>query len=323
MLGRVAVLTLGLVFAQPDTTGGDSLAGKPYRLVEGGPVTVRVKMAEKRSQQLTIGDRIKVAVEVAHPKNLTVSPPFVEKTEEFLVLDQKHQIRYQKDTAFEIYHLTLALFTVGKKKLPPFLVTYRDVGGLAAAASDSLPVEVMSLLSDRMEDINDIKPPVEYPNLLPVVLLLILLVLIAGGYFGYRLLVRYRQKKEVPVPPLSPWEEAEAALAAVPVAELLRTGQLKQYYYLVSEIVKRYLTRRFGFPAIDETTTEILRELRQRRLPELDQFIQFFFEADRVKYAKVISEHPEKLVDFARELVAQTKPTPAANAASVAAGSGG
>lgn len=316
------VLLRGLVFAQPDTTGGDSLAGKPYRLVEGGPVAVRVKMAEKKSQQLTIGDRVKVAVVVAHPRGLTVSPPFVEKTDEFLVVEQKHQIRYRKDTVLDVYHLTLALFTVGKKKLSPFLVTYRDVDGLCATASDSLPVEVKSLLSERMADINDIKAQVEYPNLLPVVLLLVLLVLIAGGYFGYRWLVRYRQKKAVPVPPPSPWEEAEAALAAVPVAELLRTGQLKRYYYLVSQIVKRYLTRRFGFPAIDETTTEILRELRQRKLPELDQFTQFFFETDRVKYAKVISEQPEKLVDFARQLVARTKPAPEPNGAPVAAVSG-
>ncbi|MGQ9678924.1 MAG: hypothetical protein ACUVUD_06575 [bacterium] len=327
MLGRVAVLALvllpGFVFAQPDTAGGDSVAVLPYRLVEAGPVEVRVKMAEKMSRQLTIGDRVKVELVVAHPRGLTVSPPFVEKSDEVLLLDQKHQIRYKRDTVLDVYHLTLALFTVGKKRLPPFLVTYRDVGGLCAASSDSLTVEVKSLLSERMEDINDIKAQVEYPNLLPVVLLLVLLVLIAGGYLGYRLLVRYREKKAVAVSPLSPWEEAEAALATVPVAELVRTGQLKLYYYLVSEIVKRYLTRRFGFPAIDETTTEILRELRQRKLPELDQFNQFFFEVDRVKYAKVIPGQPEKLVDFARQLVARTKPAPEPNTAPVPAVSGG
>ncbi|MCR4424030.1 MAG: DUF4381 family protein [bacterium] len=303
------VLLFGLIWAQSDSLA-DTTPARPYRLVQDGPVRVTVRVTEKKGKGLTIGDRLKVAVTVSHPRNLTVSPPFVEKADDFTVSEQRHEIHFRGDTAFDVYNLTLVLWTVGERKLPPFLVTYQDVSGLCAAASDSLPVKVMSLIDERMQDINDIKPQVEFPNLIPLWVLLGALVLGAGGYWGYRLLRRYRQKQVALAPLLSPWEEALRALEQVPVEELLSSGQVKRYYYTVSEIVKRYLTRRFEFPAIDQTTSEILRELRQRKLPEFERFRAFFFETDRVKYAKHIPDKPQEVVVQARQLVELTMPAP-------------
>ncbi len=302
-------LLLALAGAQVDSLASDTVA-RPYRIVEGGPVRVMVKVQEKRGKPLTIGDRLKLELAVSYPRSLTVSPPFVEKADEFTVTEQKHQIRYRGDTVVDIYNLTLALWRTGEKKLPPFLVTYQDASGLVAAASDSLPVKVVSLIDERMQDINDIKRQREFPNLIPVWVLLAVLALGGAGYFGYRLLRRYRRKRAEPAPLLSPWDEAFRALKQVPVEEWLSSGQVKRYYYTVSEIVKRYLTRRFEFPAIDQTTSEILRELRQRRLSELERFRSFFFETDRVKYAKHIPNKPEELVVQARQLVELTMPAP-------------
>jgi len=309
--GIVLVLGLlfGLIWAQADSLA-DTTPPRPYRLVQDGPVRVAVRVTEKKGKALTIGDRLKVAVTVSYPRNLTVSPPFVEKGDDFTVSEQRHQIHFRGDTAFDVYNLTLVLWTVGERKLPPFLVTYQDGSGLCAAASDSLPVRVLSLINERMQDINDIKPQVEFPNLMPLWVLLGALVLVAGGYWGYRLLRRFRQKQAELAPLLSPWEEALRALEQVPVEELLGNGQVKRYYYTISEIVKRYLTRRFGFPAIDQTTSEILRELRQRKVPEVERFRLFFFETDRVKYAKHIPDKPQEVVVQARQLVELTMPAP-------------
>jgi hypothetical protein len=90
-----------------------------------------------------------------------------------------------------------------------------------------------------------------------------------------------------------PWTEALGALAAIPVAEWLDAGQVKRYYYTASEILKRYLERRFEFPAREQTSTEIFREMKVRKVPERDGFGDFFRGADMVKYAKVVPPRPE------------------------------
>ncbi len=313
---RVLVLVmmlLGVGAAVEDT------AVPPYRLVSDGPVRLTVRRVDRRRAPLTIGDRLQVELTVRHPRAVEVSSPFVERADDFIITDRKRTVRYQGDTVLEVYHLTLAIFAVGEVKLPPFLVTYQDVPGLAASASDSLAVTVKSVLPEKMTDINDLKPQVEFPNLLPLWIFLGVLGGLGLGYLGWRFF-RRRKGEEMAVVTLPPWEEAERALAGIPVEEWLRSGQLKRYYYAVSEIVKRYLTRRFEFPAVDQTTSEILRELRARRLPVVERFGEFFLNADLVKYSKYVPPAPERLVEEARWLVNATRPEPAGEGVPATAG---
>ncbi len=313
---RVLVLVL-LIFGLLRADEADT--APPYRLVTDGPVRVTVRRIDRRARPLTIGDRLQVELTVRHPRAIEVSAPFVERADDFVITDRKRMVRYQGDTVLDVYHLTLAIFAVGEVKLPPFLVTYQDVSGLAASASESLAVTVKSVLPEKMTDINDLKPQVEFPNLLPLWIFLGALGGAGLGYLGWRFL-RRRKREEVAVATLPPWEEAERALTGIPVEEWLRSGQLKRYYYAVSEIVKRYLTRRFGFPAVDQTTSEILRELRARRLPVVERFGEFFVNADLVKYSKYIPPAPERLVEEARWLVNATRPEPAGEGAPATAG---
>lgn len=301
MLGLVMLVFCG---------AADSLAPS-YRVVREGPVRVEVRVVRPRGRPLTIGDRLVLEVLVRHPKGLAVSAPFFEEPERQMILESRRAIRLVRDTAFDSYRMTVAVFAVGVERLAPVMVTYQDAQGVCAAVSDSLPVRVQSLLSAQQADIHDLKPQVEFPNPLVFWMLGAGLALGAAGYLGYRLRRRYRANVRVESAPVPPWDEALAALDAVPVAELLSTGQLKRYYYTVSEIIKRYLTRRFDFPALDSTTSEILRELRQRRLPAVDRFGAFFLDADLVKYSKYVPAEPERLVEHARELVRLTTPTPA------------
>ena len=77
-------------------------------------------------------------------------------------------------------------------------------------------------------------------------------------------------------------------------------------------MLKRYLTRRFGFPALDQTTTEIVRAMKAAKTPEREGFGEFFQRADMVKYAKFIPPTVEAaaVVQTARELVKATTPKP-------------
>ncbi|MEO0079803.1 MAG: hypothetical protein ABIK44_03905 [candidate division WOR-3 bacterium] len=284
-----------------------------YRIVTDGPVRLSVRLLPRRpSRPLTIGDRFELELVVKRPRNITVSPPFPADPGDFVVLEQHSRIRYQGDTILDIYRLKLVAFVVGEVKLSPFLVTWQDVTGTMAAASDSLPLKIVSLMPKDMTDINDIKPQVQFPNPVPIWVGLGMVLAAGLGWFGYKLFRRLQKRGAEPAPLPEPWDEALAALAGLPALDWLEAGEVKRLYYAVSEILKRYLTRRYGFPAIDQTTTEIAWELKRQRLMVRDRFVDFFRRADMVKFAKLVPpcNETEAVVAAARALVEATTPKP-------------
>jgi hypothetical protein len=286
--------------------------------VTDGSVTVTGRLLPRRSRKsLTVGDRFEAEYTVRHHRDTRVSPLVTQSAGDFVVTDQRLTTRYHGDTILDVYRLELAGFATSPPgdsgpgpKVPPFLVTWATGSEVWAAQSDSLPVEITSVLAEGMEDINELKPQVSVPNLLPLFIAGAVILAAALTYLGFRLYRRLRRRKAEAEPPLAPWDEALAALGALPVLEWLDKGLVKKYYYAVSEIVKRYLSRRFGFAAVDETTTEIVRELKTAKVPERDRFTEFFYGADMVKYAKYLPSKPETAVDVARDLVRATTPKP-------------
>ena len=80
--------------------------------------------------------------------------------------------RYKGDTIVDVHTFKMAAFATGELKLPPFIVAYPSNGEVLAAASDSIPVKVVSVMPKDMKDINDLKQQVQFPNYLPMWILL-------------------------------------------------------------------------------------------------------------------------------------------------------
>jgi hypothetical protein len=296
--------------ALPDTTARDTAPA--YRIVSGGPVSVSAKLLPRPKRDLTVGDRFKLELVVKHHRAVKVAEPFTPTLDPFMILDKKSVTRYAGDTIVDIHTLTMAAFATGEPKIPPFIVPYPAEGEVRAAASDSIPVKVASVLPKDMKDINDLKPQIQFPNLLPIWIILALFAAAGLGYAGWRLYRRYRRIRLYGAPLPDPWDEALAALDRVPADDWLASGHFKRYYYTVSEVLKRYLTRRFEFPALDQTTTEILRAMKAAKTPEREGFGEFFQRADMVKYAKFVPPAAEAaaVIPTARELVKATTPKP-------------
>lgn len=301
--------------ASPDTTARDAVARDTtpaYRIVTGGPVSVSAKLLPRPKRELTVGDRFKLELTVKHYRNTKVGEPFSPSLDPFMILDRKSVTRYAGDTIVDVHTLTMAAFATGEPKIPPFIVPYPSEGEVVAAASDSIPVKVASVMSKDMKDINDLKPQIQFPNFLPIWIILGIMAAAGLGYAGWRLYRRYRRIKLYGAPLPDPWDEALAALEKIPVEDWLGSGHFKRHYYTVSEVLKRYLTRRFGFPALDQTTTEIVRAMKSAKTPEREGFGEFFQRADMVKYAKFVPPlaEMESVIPTARELVKATTPKP-------------
>jgi hypothetical protein len=138
-----------------------------------------------------------------------------------------------------------------------------------------------------MTDIHDIKPLLSMgPDLQ---WLYWLLAALAIG--GLALLVWYlwhRRKKPEPSipapPPVPPHIEAHQALDAL-AAQTGISG--KRYYFRLSAILRRYLERRYGFPAAEMTTEELLPRLDGLPLDaDLSPALKAFcLSADPIKFA--------------------------------------
>lgn len=218
--------------------------------------------------------------------------------------------------------ILLQSFDSGDYRLAP---VYYIAGG-DTVASNRLVLRVLPVIGDSLTlndfaDISDIDR--KWADYLPdfIVdywgLILTLLILAGAGIYGF---IWYQRRKTAPEekvekkPLLSPYEQAMVDLSALRSRNLCERGQEKEYYSELTDILRIYLMRRFGINAMEMTSTQILKALRDNpdtRMSKkyMDQVLEI---ADFVKFAKVrpLPADNVKTYDNAVNFVEDTRPTP-------------
>jgi len=260
--------------------------------------------------RLTVGDRFEVALTVTSPPRSLITGPLADSMGVFVVAGEKRKTSVRSDRAETRYRLSVAGFEAGRHALPRFAFLVQSGAKTDTLRSDTASVTIASVLSAKMSDIYGLAPPETFPNRLLWILPGLAVLLAVLAVFGRRLYRRLRTIREQSLSPLPPWEEALAALDAMPWREWLEAGQAKRYYYALSQVLKRYIERRFEFDAVEQTTTELLLSMRAHKTPMRDDIGKFFTRYDLVKYAKWVppTEEAGSAIDQVREFVVKTKP---------------
>lgn len=185
---------------------------------------------------------------------------------------------------------------VGSYVIPPVKLSYTDhMGELKELQSPQIFIEVKSGLQDKpagaSADIIDIKPIQEIPRpLRPVFLygaVVLFLSLIAGTVFW---LSRRKRRHRAAAPPKPAHQLALEELEALNRDQLIEKGIMREYYFRLSEIFRRYIERRFHIPAVERTTEELVpdiitsQELSSAIKAEMRDILRF---ADLVKFARL------------------------------------
>jgi hypothetical protein len=263
-----------------------------------------------QNKELTIGDPFVVDLILSYPQGTDVSAPFVDSIEPFVVLDQHNKTIQKTGRVINTYNMKLVAFSTGDLEIPVFKFLYRHDDTSDTLTSNAVGISIASVMDEDMSDINDIKKAVEYPDYLPLIIAGIIVICILAGYFVYRFIKTVQKARIIarPLPP--PWIEAIAAIDNMPIKEWLEKGLVKRYYYALSEVLKRYIARRFEFNAAEQTTTELVYNMKLAKIPARDDFTVFFTRADMVKYAKFIppKEESQMAAQNAKSLVNRTKP---------------
>jgi hypothetical protein len=272
--------------------------------------SIKTSVSRKR---ILIGDRIRYKVEIFSRLDLEIEfPKFKDnKIDECEIKDSGKEIKrplFRGITEY-IYWLDITSYYIGKRKVPPVEIKYREKGegNWKTLKTEEIDFTVESVLPKdvRLYDIKDIKGPL-YPFSL-----MRLLTWIAAGCFIIWLVIKLFKKLKKKVPPKFPHEIAVEALEAA-MTEYSKTGDVKEYYVSISDIVRRYIETVFKVRAPEMTTQEFLASLggSWKISDAYKELLKIFMEAcDLVKFAKhaPLKEEINSVFTTAKKFVEETK----------------
>lgn len=266
-------------------------------------------------KKILVGDWIKYKIEVSSSTDLKILWPVLPDTfGPFEVIS-----RTDIDSAFSgnlikrTQEFTLSCYDSGTMIFPRVPVFYLKKGdtGVKNILTDSFLVSVDYVKLDSTREIKPIKAPLKMPitlrELVPFIIILAIIELIAFLVFYYR----YRKKNKPVVirqrPSAPPHVTALEKLKELEEQKLWQKGEVKRYHIELTDITREFMEYRFDIHALESTTDEIIKEIRQyisdeKLLTDLKNFLEI---SDLVKFAKMIPlpDENEKCLQTSYELV--------------------
>ncbi|MBN1674402.1 MAG: hypothetical protein JXR37_25365 [Kiritimatiellae bacterium] len=297
-------------------------AGGVEKVTELGPATARLSIDRT---EITIADRVNLVLEVTVEEAYEAQlPAFGEKLEQFGIVDyetaQPKLLEGNKLLHRRAY--VLEPFLSGDYLIPPMKVVFWKKGEEGAKKheleTEELTVRVKSLLPEKVAEltINDIAPPVELPARKRAWWIG---VAAAGGLaLAVGLVVALARRKRgaaqaAAAERIPAHDQAFAELENLLARDLINQGQIKAFYQGVSDILRRYIERRFGLRAPERTTEEFLAELGNTNVlaPAHKDLLKVFLgHCDLVKFAEHQPEKADiqKTFDSCKTFILETKP---------------
>lgn len=191
--------------------------------------------------------------------------------------------------------IVLTSFDSGRQLIPqiPLAISTLDNDSSFKIYTDSVAVNVTYAPTDSIMPFHDIKPIIEVKRTFPwwawALVALAILLLIAWIFFLRKFLTK---KKDTVIfeSKLSPYDEAMESLSSLEKEELLQNNQIKEYHIRLTEIFKRYLSRKSNTYQMHLTTDELLIELNELDLPkeQIATFANCLRMGNAVKFAQYV-----------------------------------
>ena len=269
------------------------------------PVSVDAKVD---NMQPTLGDIITYSITVKHDPDIILH---MEKVE-----DGKHKLKSDSNQSIQEFWLKLRIDKTGPIILPAIPVWFdapdqnkQLVRGKILTPEISIEVQSLLQLENNASDIKDIKP---IANIKPpwthyLWKALGVVCLLALAYF---LLKKWRnsspEKKETAII-LTAEQKAMQELEELQKREWMKLGRVRDHFFELSEIFRRYLENRYLFPAQEWTTEEITAHFKSSSDLTDSQKLQsraILTDIDQVKFAKAEahSDPIELIIRFIKEV---------------------
>lgn len=237
-------------------------------------------------------------------------------------------VRREGGRIIERLRVPVQVFDSGFYRLPPFVyLTASDSVGSNEVELTVVPVKVGE--NDAISDYRDITDPSDrsFWDWMPDWLydlwwlwILLIAAVVAAVYFGrkYRKTGKFITLPDRPQP--KPWTVALQRLEELKAKNLWENGMEKEYFTQLTDILRDYLSARFGINAMEMTSRQIMQTLAdQADVREHRGYVRKILDvADFVKFAKVRPlpadnvEAYDNAVNFVKETI-EKDPEPIAD----------
>ena len=272
------------------------------------------------SLQIFIGEQAKIKLETSFDANQKAQFPHFNDTivpgvEIVEIAKPDTQYLNDKKRLLITQEYTVTSFDSALYYLPPFEVT---VDG-KSYKSKALALKVYSVPVDTLHpeqyygQKTIMQPPFAWEDWAAIIWLSLLAIplLLLVIFF----IIRYNDNKPIirkikVEPKLPPHQQALKEIERIKEEKVWQKGRSKEYYTELTDTIRTYIKDRFGFNALEMTSSEIIDKLLDINDKESIQELKSLFDtADLVKFAKLdplINENDRNLMT-AIEFVDQTK----------------
>lgn len=258
---------------------------------------------------ISIGEQSNLNLKVNAPDDVTVDWPQVGDTiiTEIEILS-KGELKETKENGRTNYeqNLTITSFDSGYYAIPPFVfkATMPD-GSVKTFETDAILYEVHTIEVDTTANIKAIKPIMSVPvTVREIATFTILSILVLALIIGMKLLNDYIERKRkiadgtTPVIVIAPNRKALDALYELEKEKLWQSGEVKEYYFRITSILREYIEGTFNIDAVEMVTEDIFEELEKTNKCEISTMTMangIFVLSDLVKFAKYQPEMNENV----------------------------
>jgi len=283
-----------------------------------GPLTVHVR-ADKA--KMTIAETFLLELEAAIESGFEVQMPKIDKVlENFGIVDWDNlgDKLDENNNVVSRYRYRLEPFLSGTFGIPAFTFQFADVNNpeekTYELTTEPIDIEVTSLLGEQRAElvIADIEDVVQIPkksSYWPLWALGIVGIITVASFWLY-----LRRKGAIELVRIfKPAHEiAYDRLRDLVKDDLVKKGQIKEFYEQISDILRHYIEHRFNLRAPERTTEEFLIELAIADILGTDDKTdigEFLKLSDLVKFAKhnPVTEQIQKTFDLVKNFIEKTK----------------
>ena len=287
------------------------LAASAQVSVEAVIDSIQIFVGQQAHVTLTATAKENAKVEFPQFKPMEYITPGVE------VLDRQELEQQPQDNGFVSRSMvyTMTSFDDTLYYIPPMTV---KIDGKPyeskSLALKVLTIEVDTLHAEQFFGPKDVQDnPFQWSDWsLPFWLSVLMLVLLAVAYYFY---LRLRDNKPIIshiriVKRLLPHQKAMKEIEQIKADKMVSSENSKEYYTKLTDTLRKYIEERYGFNAMEMTSSEIIEKLMASQDQKaLNELRQLFTTADLVKFAKystLINENDANLVN-AIDFINQTK----------------
>ena len=268
--------------------------------------------------QPTLGDILTYSIIVNHDSDIIIHAPEYVIPEGFEKIGHgKRKPRKVRNQTIQEFWLKLRVDKTGLLIIPAIPLGFdapdqnkKIIKGKIIAPEVNVDVQSLLQLEGNASDIKDIKPiiHIKAPWVHYIWKTLGVLCLLALSYFIWKKWQKKSDPKSELLTLLTAEQKALKELQELESRELMKQGRIRDHFFELSEIFRRYLENRYQFPAQEWTTEEIISHFKGFSDLNEKQKLQarnILTESDKVKFAKAEVEtnyNPiEPVIHFIKE----------------------